>query len=196
MRMLTGLALLLCFAPVVIAAPSDGPICLVGKPAPTFQLPDINGNIFSLDDDRGGDHQALLIVFWGVWCPYCREILVRLSEQYEPLRARGLEVIAIGIRESSAKVGLFINQLQPGFLVLIDEWAELKDRYLIQDVPLAVILDRDHVVRAAVITTSVDKVQAMIEEALGPETSWETSGHCSRLMSQSVDCLGEQYEIE
>lgn len=179
MRVLIGLALLLCCLPCVMAsstddpkkaAPSDDPSCLIGHPAPAFQLPDINGNIFSLDDDEG-DHQALLIVFWGVWCPYCREIMVGLSEQYEQLRARGLEVIAIGIRESRAKVGLFINQLQPGFRVLIDEWAELKDRYLIQDVPLAVILDRDHIVKAAVITTSADKVQAMIEEALGPATA-------------------------
>ena len=179
MRLLIGLMLLLCYAPFLMAAPSNDPSCLVGNPAPAFQLPDINGKRFSLDDDQG-DYQALLIVFWGVWCPYCREILVGLSEQYDQLRARGLEVIAIGIRESSAKVGLFINQLQPGFRVLIDEWAELKDRYLIQDVPLALILDRDHIVRAAVITTSAEKVQAMIDEALGPETSGETGRETSR----------------
>lgn len=168
MRLLIGLLLLLCCPPFVMPTPSDDPSCLVGNPAPDFELPDVNGKPFRLDDDRG-DHRALLIVFWGVWCPYCREILVGLSEQYEQLRARGLEVIAIGIRESSAKVKLFIDQLQPEFRVLIDEWAALKDQYFVQDVPLAVILNRDHVVQAAVITTSADKVQAMIEEALKPE---------------------------
>jgi hypothetical protein len=66
-------------------------------------------------------------------------------------------------------VALFIDKLDPPFPVLIDEWASLKDRYRIHDVPLAVILDREQVVQAAVITTSAEKIEVMIEQALGAE---------------------------
>jgi peroxiredoxin len=167
MRVCIAGGILLCVASISVAAPSDDPSCLIGAPAPKIELPDVNGNPFRLSD-HSGDEQALLIVFWGVWCPYCREIMVRLSRDYPSLKERGLEVIAISMRESAAKVALFIDKLAPAFPVLIDEWGSLKDHYLIRDVPLAVILDPDHVVQAAVITTSAEKVTTMIDKALAP----------------------------
>lgn len=165
MPRITG-CLLACLALPVLAAPSDDPSCLVGEPAPVIELPDINGKTFRLAD-HVDDEAALLIVFWGVWCPYCREIMVRLTDEYAALEQRGLEVVAISMRESRSKVALFIDKLEPAFPVLIDEWASLKESYFIRDVPLALILDRDHTVQAAAITTSAEKVWSMIEQALG-----------------------------
>ncbi len=161
-------AALLCWPLIAASANNRDPSCLVGRAAPDFTLSTVDGQVFTLSD-YPGDYQALLILFWGVWCPYCREIMVRLNEQASVLRARGLVIVAISLRESRAKVALFADQLRPGFPVLVDEWASLKDSYLIHDVPMALVLDREHIIQAAVITTSVDKVHALIEQALALE---------------------------
>ncbi|NCC29206.1 MAG: TlpA family protein disulfide reductase [Gammaproteobacteria bacterium] len=163
-------AVLLCWPLIAASATSRDPSCLVGRPAPDFTLSTVDGQVFTLSD-YPGDHQVLLILFWGVWCPFCREIMVRLTEQASDLSERGLAIVAISLRESRAKVSLFADQLRPGFPVLVDEWASLKDSYLIHDVPMALVLDREHIIQAAVITTSVDKVHALIEQALAPDAS-------------------------
>jgi peroxiredoxin len=119
--------------------------------------------------DLRGRHRATLILFWGLWCPFCREIIVQLTARYPELRARDMAVIAVSMRESSAKVALFIDKLKPGFPVVIDEWGSLKERYAIRDVPLAVILDGDQVVQTAVITTSAEKVQTLIDQTLAAD---------------------------
>jgi len=165
MKRLSVLAMALCATAAVVLADNGEQHCTVGQPAPDFTLPDINGDDLHLAD-LSGRYRSTLILFWGIWCPYCREIMVQLKARYPELRAQGMEVIAVSIRESGAKVSLFVDKLNPEFSVLIDEWASLKDSYAIRDVPLAVILDQDQVVRAAVITTSAETIQSLIDQAL------------------------------
>ncbi len=136
-----------------------------GERAPDFTLPDLNGQEYTLSSHTG-EHKATLIIIWGVWCPYCRAIMVALKRDYPILKAAGMEIVTISIRESPNKVAMFIKQLEPNFIVLTDEWGDLKDSYQIKDVPRIVILNRDQKVETTAITTSVKMVEGMITKAL------------------------------
>ncbi len=136
-----------------------------GKKAPDFTLPDLKGEEYTLSN-HSGEYKATLIVIWGVWCPYCRAIMVELKKDYSRLKAAGMEIVSISIRESPKKVALFINKLTPDFIVLTDEWGDLKDPYQIKDVPRIVILDRDQNVDSMAITTSAKTVKSMVEKAM------------------------------
>lgn len=136
-----------------------------GERAPDFTLPDLKGNTYTLSSHLG-EQKATLILIWGVWCPYCREIMVQLKKAYEKLHAQGMEIITISIRESPRKVALFTNKLNPAFVVLVDEWGDLKEPYQIKDVPRIVILNQDQKVKAMATTTSAEMVNDMIKTAI------------------------------
>lgn len=65
----------------------------LGTPAPSFSLPDIKGNIVSLDDFK--ESKALLVVFMCNHCPFVKHIikvLIELIYQYQP---KGVAVVGI-----------------------------------------------------------------------------------------------------
>ncbi|MCP4372419.1 MAG: TlpA family protein disulfide reductase [Deltaproteobacteria bacterium] len=156
--------LILCVC-IAFSAQAGKMIIEKGKKAPDFTLPDLKGEEYTLSR-HSGEYKATLIIIWGVWCPYCRAIMVALKKDYSRLKAAGMEIVTISIRESPKKVALFINKLAPDFIVLTDEWGDLKDSYQIKDVPRIVILDRDQNVDAMAITTSAKMVETMIAKAL------------------------------
>jgi len=65
---------------------------LIGKPAPDFTLKDLDGREIALKDLRG---KAVLLNFWGSWCPPCREELPQLEALYKALKDKGQVVIGI-----------------------------------------------------------------------------------------------------
>ncbi|MCP3874033.1 MAG: TlpA family protein disulfide reductase [Desulfobacteraceae bacterium] len=163
-KLIQAMLLLLVFFMPFFAQAGEN-IIKKGEIAPDFTLPDLNGQNYTLSMHTG-EHKATLIIIWGVWCPYCRAIMVALKKKYPILQAAGMEIVTISIRESPNKVAMFIKQLEPNFIVLTDEWGDLKDSYQIKDVPRIVILNRDQKVETTAITTSVKMVEDMIAKAL------------------------------
>lgn len=166
-RSLAASALLLPLIPfLLIGSPLQGePVRLeAGRPAPLFRLPDLQDREFSLES-LTGKQRIVVILFWGVWCPFCREIMVRLRDLYPELHPEGLEIVAVSMRESPRKVRMFIDKLRPAYPVLVDEWAELQESYEIKDVPRIVILDGDLTVLATRITTCAETMETMIRKA-------------------------------
>jgi thiol-disulfide isomerase/thioredoxin len=59
-----------------------------------FSLPDIDGNIVSLSDERFRD-KVVIVSILGSWCPNCLDEMAFLAPWYEENRERGVEVIGI-----------------------------------------------------------------------------------------------------
>lgn len=148
----------------------------VGAPAPQIDLPDLQGKEFELQN-LSGECKAVVVLFWGVWCPYCRELMVRLNSIYDRLQREHVEVVAVSMRESPHKVALFTNMLKPDFPILVDEWAKLQTPYKIRDVPRVVVMDRNLVVLDTRITTSTQTMEEMIESALQDKVSQRDSSN-------------------
>jgi peroxiredoxin len=68
----------------------------VGGEVPDFQFTDFDGKKRRLSEFRG---KYLLIDFWGMWCPPCREELRHLKVAYSRFQARGFEILGMNTDE-------------------------------------------------------------------------------------------------
>jgi peroxiredoxin len=69
------------------------PVCNFGWKAPDFQLPGVDGKIWSLADVRGPN--GTLVMFICNHCPYVKAIRSRLVRDLKELRGLGVNAIAI-----------------------------------------------------------------------------------------------------
>lgn len=69
------------------------PVCDFGWKAPEFNLPDVNGEMVSLQESVGP--KGLLVMFICNHCPYVKAILPRLIADVKELKALGVNTVAI-----------------------------------------------------------------------------------------------------
>ena len=85
---------------------SDLPSALIDKPAPTFELPSIDGKGpgFSSKQLTGG---VSLVNVWASWCPPCRvehPLLMRLAKE-------GVTIYGIDYKDTPAAAKAFLSEL-------------------------------------------------------------------------------------
>jgi Peroxiredoxin len=68
---------------------------LVGKIAPDFCTPDIEGKEVRLSDFRGKSY--VLLDFWASWCGSCVKGMPHVKQLYEKYHSKGFEVVCISI---------------------------------------------------------------------------------------------------
>ena len=92
------------------------------RPAPEFNLPDIEGNVHNSHE---WDGKVVVLNFWATWCPPCiRETpaFVELQEQYG---AAGVQFIGIAIDKKEA-VQEFMDTYGVNYPMLIGETNAIK----------------------------------------------------------------------
>ncbi|MDO8662192.1 MAG: redoxin domain-containing protein [Candidatus Omnitrophota bacterium] len=110
------------------------------KQAPAFQLTDLNGKVVFLSDYK--DKQAVILFFWTTWCPFCREELKRLNQEYAGLTKDAIEVLAIDVGESKSKVDNFVKTRNLTFKVLLDKDNTVADAYELMGVPTYIVINK------------------------------------------------------
>jgi len=73
---------------------------VVGKMAPDFNTPDMNGKLVKLSDYRVIHY--VLLDFWASWCVYCVKGLPHMNELYNKYHNKGLELIGVSCDWSKA----------------------------------------------------------------------------------------------
>ena len=118
----------------------------VGKLAPGFQLPDLDGKTVSLSELRGG---PVMLNFWATWCEPCRSEMPYIQEIYDD-RAwldKGLVILAIDIGESQATAEDFMRSRNLSFPVLLDTNQEVALNYNIRVIPTTFLVDKEGIIR-------------------------------------------------
>lgn len=72
----------------------DGIGVAVGKPAPAFELPDIQGKKVTL---ASLGPKTLVIFYRGGWCPFCNGQLRELTERAPDFEKLGIKLVAISV---------------------------------------------------------------------------------------------------
>jgi peroxiredoxin len=114
------------------------PVQLRGN-APQFELTDLTGNIVKSESLQG---KVVILVFWATWCDECRKELPELDILYKKYRNDGLEVIAINLDSSPARLTRFLQRTKPSFPVLHDEKGTVAAAYSVSGIPTSFIIDR------------------------------------------------------
>lgn len=137
-----GLALL-CAVSGVDAQPLR-----VGRRPPEIDLPTLTGGRVQLSKLRG---RAVIISFWGTWCPPCRTEFPELIRLHENHGESGLYVLAVNGRDQerdTKAVQQFVDFFAAPFTVALDKRGSVRRAYRIEGQPTTVFVDAGGVVRS------------------------------------------------
>lgn len=81
-----------------------------GYDALEFRFPDASGHMISLSDERFKD-KVVLVQIMGTWCPNCLDESKYYVSQYEGLKAKGVEVVALAFEYAKTEEKAF-NSIQ------------------------------------------------------------------------------------
>ena len=133
----------------------------------TFQLTDLAGKPIRLADLRG---KAVWLNFFASWCPPCQSetpILRDIADQY---RNRGLVVVGISVRETSAQdVAAYAANYRLGYTIAADVTGEIFDLYHPPGLPTQIFIGPEGAVRSFVLAPlSLAAAAAQVEAILPP----------------------------
>lgn len=131
--------------------------------APGFSLTAPDGTRISLADLRG---QAVLVNFWGTWCPPCRAEMPAIQAAYERYHDRGFTVLAVNTGEQPELVASFAKTFGLTFPTLLDHDGQVVESYRVNGFPTSFFIDQQGIVRTIYRGPMSDDVIATAVEDL------------------------------
>jgi thiol-disulfide isomerase/thioredoxin len=163
------------------------PKTAAAKPLPNLTLNTIDGQKWSLEENRG---RVVLINFWATWCAPCRtEIpaLVRLSNEY---KASGLEVVGISVdSENIEQINGFIKDYKINYPILLAAPGSLLSRR--KAVPMTLLVDQTGVLAKKYVGAAKESVFEKDIKDLFAKKSARTEGNRNSKQDESPKRSGK-----
>ena len=106
--------------------------------APDFKLPDMDGEMFTMQQYRG---KPVIVNFWATWCPPCREELPSMNRAWEKVKDQGIEMLAINVGEDEETIFRFMADYPIDFQVLLDETSNATQKWPMKGLPTTFVID-------------------------------------------------------
>jgi thiol-disulfide isomerase/thioredoxin len=137
---------------------------LRNKPAPDFALETLEGEVVRLADLKG---QVVVLDFWATWCGPCKRGLPLLQKFADGVQAEGkpVKVFAVNTMEhdppeqSRPAIDEYWRAQKFTIPTLLDLKKTLPGPYLIQSIPLTLVIDREGTVRKVHLGFDPDMVE-------------------------------------
>lgn len=117
------------------------PSPLVGREAPAFTIPLLEGGELSLHDLRG---ETVVVNFWAPWCyPACWNESPRLEAAWQRYKDQGLIMVGIVYQDSPANARDFIRRFGKSYPNGMDPRNRIAIEYGLYGVPETFFIDRE-----------------------------------------------------
>ena len=140
-----GLIILLAFG--FTTDPKKVPSPLIGRPAPDFQVDELNGDQkFSLSEFKG---IPIVLNFWASWCAECRTEAVILENFFQKYGVNNKQLVMIGIaiQDSPKNAKAFARHFGKTYLLgLDDDVGNIALDYGIYGVPETFFIDPEGII--------------------------------------------------
>jgi peroxiredoxin len=131
----------------LLAALQEGDIeQLVGQPAPTLELTDLQGAKVNLADVLG--KKIVVLIFWASWCAPSTDVMPALNEFIATAEKSGVAVLAVNLGENRDTVTKMVAEKGYTGTVLLDSGAKSLEVYRINAIPVTVLIGKDGTVQA------------------------------------------------
>ncbi len=136
---------------------------LVGKPAPNFELQQLDGAKWRLGDQKG---KIIVLDFWASWCGPCMHGMPLVEAIVKERNREDCIWVGVNIEESDIRARTAIERLGIQSPILLDEFGGVAKEYQARAIPLTVIIDRDGIVRHTFVgadDSSLEGIQKALE---------------------------------
>jgi peroxiredoxin len=117
---------------------------LIGKPAPDFVLKSLDGTNLRLSEFRG---QVVLVNFWARWAGESRVEMPVLNQINTTYHRAGLVVLGVSVDEDARRARDFADGMKVGYPILLDTTPQIGRDYMIETMPVTLLVDRSGIVR-------------------------------------------------
>jgi peroxiredoxin len=128
----------------ISCAQAAPPTNVLGREAPDFTLKSTHGENLRLSEFRG---QVVLVNFWARWAGDSRREIPALERIHSTYARAGLIVLGVSIEADARRAGEFATSMHIPYPVLIDTDPALGQEYVIQKMPMTLLIDRAGIVR-------------------------------------------------
>jgi peroxiredoxin len=120
-----------------------------GQQAPVFDLTDVDGNNWRLEDLGGS---VVLINFWATWCSSCTSEMPSLQRLFhETEEETGLVILTIIFKDDPYKAYAYVKSNNYGFPVLKDPDGLVAEAFGLTGVPETFVIGKNGILRKKVI---------------------------------------------
>ena len=90
----------------------------------------------------------MFLNFWATWCESCRDEMPSMDRLYREFKGKGLEVVAVNIKDKRADALAFVKQLKITYPIMMDPEGNVGLLYGAFGMPTTYLIDRKGVVLA------------------------------------------------
>lgn len=136
-----------------------------GNPSPSFNCPDINGKMVSLESLKG---KYVYIDVWATWCGPCRGELPYMTKLEEAYAGKDIHFVSLSCDQNKQAWEKRIQKGDmKGIQLHMGNKDEFMNKYLINGIPRFILLDREgKIIKADAPRPSSPETSKLIDELL------------------------------
>jgi len=137
----------LIFALAIVSMTAHAAItghALLDTEAPDFALHAFYGQNVRLSEHRG---DVIVLTFWSSRCAQCGSQLAALDRSFKTYQSAGLQIYGISVDDDAMRAKEYAKDHMVGFTMLDDPEKEVSKAYRVDNLPMAVLIDRNGTMR-------------------------------------------------
>jgi thiol-disulfide isomerase/thioredoxin len=139
----------------------EEPHALLGKAAPAFDLPTLDGKSAKLSDWKD---KIVILDFWATWCGPCRSAMPIIIDVANSFKGKGVQLYAVNIDEDAATIESFLNDEKLSVDVALDKAGKVAEEYLAAAIPQTVLIGKDGRVQVVHVGFSANLRETLTEQ--------------------------------